>query len=84
MRGLFLVMGYLLGNETARAKCISVLKQASNVIDKQVKDVVNESWNFSGLFGDNKPDSKPKADKQHSVDEQDNRGQSSSGTRNID
>lgn len=84
MRGLFLVMGYLLGNESAREKCISILKQASNVIDKQVKDIVNESWNFSGHTGDNKPVIKPKANKQHSVDEQDNRGQSSSGTRDID
>ena len=84
MRGLFLIMGYLLGNETARGKCITVLKQASNVIDKQIKDIVNESWNFSGLIGDNKSSIKPKTDKQHPVNEQDNRGQSSSGTRDID
>lgn len=89
MRGLFLVLGYILGNKEARDKCISMLKQTSCVIDDTIKNtelgkMIDEAWRNSGLFGDNKPVSKPETDKQQSTIAEDNRGQSPSGTRDID
>lgn len=37
MRGLDLVIGYVLGNKTARTWCLNKLKQASVTIDKEMK-----------------------------------------------
>lgn len=89
MRGLFLIAGYILGNKEARDKCLSMLKQASNIIDKEVRSteigkLIDEAWGNSGLVRDNKPNIKPKTDKQLAVVEKDNRGQPSGGTRDID
>lgn len=38
MRGLGLIVGYVLGNATARKWCIDKLKKASVVIDKEMKN----------------------------------------------
>lgn len=89
MRGLFLAVGYILGNKEARDKCLSMLKQASNVIDKEIRNteigkIIDEAWGNSGLARDNKPNIKPEADKQLATVKENNRGQSSSGTRDID
>lgn len=37
MRGLFLIIGYIVGNEKARNFCIDMVKQASCVIDNELK-----------------------------------------------
>lgn len=37
MRGLYLVLGYILGNESARKWCFENLKKASVIIDKEMK-----------------------------------------------
>lgn len=37
MRGLGLVVGYILGNATARKWCLDNLKKASCIIDKEIK-----------------------------------------------
>lgn len=89
MRGLFLALGYILGNKDARDKCIHMLKQTSCVIDETIKNtelgkLVDEAWRNSGLFGGDKPVSKPETDKQLSTSAKDNRGQSPSGARDID
>lgn len=89
MRGLFLALGYILGNKDARDKCVSMLKQASNIIDKEIRDteigkMIDEAWRNSGLTGDNKPYSESETVKQRTTVTEDNRGQSPSGTRNID
>lgn len=89
MRGLLLALGYILGNKDARDKCVSMLKQASNIIDKEVRNteigkLIDEAWGNSGLTGNNKSDSKSEADKQRATVEESNRGQSPSGTRDID
>ena len=89
MRGLFLAIGYILGNKEARDKCLCMLKQASNVIDKEIRNteigkIIDEAWGNSGLARDIKSDIKPEANKQLATIEKDNRGQSSSGTRDID
>lgn len=89
MRGLLLAVGYILGNKEARDKCISMLKQASNVIDKEIRNteigkIIDEAWGNSGLARDNQSNIEPEADKQLATTEKDNRGQSSCGTRDID
>lgn len=89
MRGLFLALGYILGNKDARDKCISMLKQTSCVIDETIKNtelgkLVDEAWRNSGLAGNNQSNIEPEADKQLATTEKDNRGQSPSGTRDID
>lgn len=77
-------MGYILGNKEARDGCVSLLKQASNVIDKNVKDIVYESWRNSGLAWGNKCSAESETAEQFSASEQDNCGQSPSGTRYTD
>lgn len=89
MRGLLLAVGYILGNKEARDKCMSMLKQASNIIDKEIRNteigkMIDEAWGNSRPAGDNKPDIKPEADKQLATSEKNYRGQSSCGTRDID
>ena len=89
MRGLFLAIGYVLGNKEARDKCVSMLKQASNIIDREVRNteigkIIDEAWGNSGFAGDNKSNIKPETNKQLATVERDNRGQSSSGTRDFD
>lgn len=89
MRGLFLALGYILGNKDARDKCIHVLKQTSCVIDETIKNtelgkMIDEAWRNSGFVGNNKPVSKSETDKQLATSAKDNRGQSPSGTRDID
>lgn len=37
MRGLDLVIGYIIGNKTARTWCINNLKKASLIVDKEIK-----------------------------------------------
>lgn len=37
MRGLYLILGYVLGNETARKWCFENLKKASVIIDNEFK-----------------------------------------------
>lgn len=37
MRGLYLILGYVLGNETARKWCFENLKKASVIIDNELK-----------------------------------------------
>lgn len=39
MRGLYLVLGYILGNESARKWCFENLKKASGIVDKEMKKI---------------------------------------------
>lgn len=39
MRGLYLVLGYILGNESARKWCFENLKKASVIVDKEMKKI---------------------------------------------
>lgn len=89
MRGLLLAVGYVLGNKDARDKCLSMLKQASNIIDREIRNteigkMIDEAWRNSGFAGNNKLDVKPETNKQLATSTKDNRGQSSGGTRDID
>lgn len=69
MRGLYLIMGYILGNKETRDGCVSLLKQASNIIDKNVKDIVNESWRNCGFIRSDKCSSESETVEQHSTSE---------------
>lgn len=67
MRGLYLILGYVLGNETARKWCFENLKKASVIFDqelakmlppkkKEVPDRKNGDYDVKNILGSYKQD----------------------------